>query len=77
MSKAEIFKLQRAIAGDDLCLIYNENRSIMGQYSTTKDDLQILQGKPKVYFWGKHDIKTAKTEFIRYCDDRELRNIAW
>lgn len=54
MSKAtEIFKLQRAVFGDDLCLIYNENRSIMGQYSTTKDDLQILQSKPKVYFWGQ------------------------
>lgn len=77
MSKAEIFKLQRAIAGDDLCLIYNENRSIIGQYPTTKEDLYILHDKLKVYFWGKHDDKTGKTEFIRYCDDRELRNIAW
>lgn len=30
MSKAtEIFKLQRAVFGDDLCLIYNENRTVM------------------------------------------------
>ena len=32
MSKAtEIFKIQRAVFGDDLCLIYNENRTVMGQ----------------------------------------------
>lgn len=30
MSKAtEVFKLQRAVFGDDLCLIYNENRTVI------------------------------------------------
>lgn len=61
MSKAtEIFKLQRAVFGGDLCLIYNESHSVMGQYPTTKDDLEILQGEFKAYFWGKHNDKTGK-----------------
>ena len=78
MSKAtEIFKLQRAVFGDDLCLIYNENRTVMGQYLTTKDELKILQGEYKTYFWGKHNDNTGKTEFIRHCTQDEIDKIGW
>lgn len=78
MSKAtEIFKLQRAIAGGDLCLVYNKDRSVMGQFPTTKAEKQILKDKLKVYYWGEYNEETTKVNFVRYCTKEEVGKIDW
>lgn len=77
--KAEIFKLQRAIGGGcgDLCLVYNKDRNIMGQFPTTKAEKQILGNDIKVYYWGIYNEATTKVDFVRECTPEELVLIDW
>lgn len=76
-TKAEIFKIQKSVDGSNMCLIYNKDRSIMGQFPATPDDDLILGGGYKNYFWGTYNEKTTKTEYIRDVSKEELKKIDW
>ncbi len=49
--KAEIFKVQKPLAGAPLMLIYNQSRSITFQFPKNKcgSILQLMRGRPKIY----------------------------
>lgn len=77
MSKrTEIFKIQQDFT-HTLCLVYNNNRSIMGQFPLDKEMKKFLNGKMKVYAWGWYNEKTTKVEFSRHCTKEELKDIFW
>lgn len=74
--QTEIFKVQQDFTGS-LCLMYNKDRTIMGQFPLDKPMKKILNGKMKVYVMGYYNEKTTKTEIYRRCTNEEMKKIDW
>lgn len=74
--QTEIFKVQQDLSGN-ICLIYNKDRSILGQFPLDKTMKKILKNKMKVYAVGYYNEKTTKTELYRRCTEEELEKIDW
>lgn len=75
-NRTEIFKIQQDFSGN-LCLMYNKDRSIMGQFPLDKTMKKFLKGDMKVYAVGYYNEKTTKTEVYRRCTEEELKKIDW
>lgn len=72
----EVFKVQQDFT-HSLILMYNEDRSIMGQFSIDKTMRKLMGNQMKIYIIGFHDDNTGKVEIVRKCTKEELREIKW
>jgi hypothetical protein len=48
----EIFKIQIAIGGEPNILVYNKDRSNLGQFPISPEMEDFMNGKPKKYVYG-------------------------
>lgn len=66
----QIFKMQRSIITsheNTRILIYNERRSIMGEYDATKVDMDLMGNDLKIYVYGVFENKTGKVLISDYA----------
>lgn len=67
-----IFKVQRAIDPPDAeVLVYNEDRSIMGQFPMTEELLTWFGDKYKLYIEGVFNESTGRIDLIRVVEEQE------
>lgn len=61
--RLEVFKFQRSIFPRGMCLVYNESRSIQGDFPTTNELAEMfdLHGD-KFYGLGKYNNETNQVE---------------
>lgn len=71
MSKdIEIFKVQRPLIGGDEVLIYNEDRSVMGQFPPSNELLNMFdEDEYKIYVVGFYNDKTKQTHINSKLDN--------
>lgn len=60
-----IFKIQLAIPDRDHCLLYNEDRSIMGQFKPSKSILKFMGEELKKYFVGTFNESTGEVSILK------------
>jgi len=75
-NKKEIFKYQQDFTSS-LCLVYNKDRSIMGQFPLDEELENIFNGEMKFYAWATYDDNTGETIIDRKCTEEETEKIFW
>lgn len=77
MSKElEIFKVQRPLVGGDEVLIYNEDRSIMGQFPPSNELLNMFdEDEYKIYVVGFYNDKTKQTHINSKLNQEEVEEL--
>ncbi len=68
----QIFKFQVSLTKPKMVLVYNEDKSIMGQWPFDKSTLKIMGKKKKAFFYGfvaKGKINTNKNCEVKSFKD--------
>lgn len=69
--EAGIFKIQRSLFPPDAdCLVYNEDRSVQGQFPVTKEMRDFMGDDMKVYVRGVWRKKDGKLEIDERLEDQ-------
>ena len=73
---SEIFKIQLDFSRSTI-LIYNKDRTIMGQYPADKSIKKFMGRHLKLYIMGQYNEKTTKINILRKCHPSEINKIDW
>ena len=66
-----IFKVQRSLMPPDAdCLVYNEDRSIQGQFPVGDDIREAMGEDMKAYFVGTYRDRDGKVELSHRTDEQ-------
>ena len=71
MKNAMIVKVQLPLMGEPLMLVYNKDRSIIGQFEVDPQLKSMMKGRMKAYFYANPVLVHDQVQIIKPAPDQD------